>query len=118
MLAKPLISFDPDAAASGMSGIYGLPFTAEESYVVVIPVPFEATTSYGGGTAGGPLAVLEASRQVDLFDLELGKPYQAGIAMLDEADEVRAWSDEGKRLAKPIIEAGGDGDPAAVNALS
>ena len=53
--------FDPDAAAGEGSGIYGLPFTPAESRVVVVPVPYEATTSYGGGTSRGPAAVFEAS---------------------------------------------------------
>ncbi|MGA7617052.1 MAG: agmatinase family protein [Thermoanaerobaculia bacterium] len=98
--------FDPDAAASG-SGIYGLPFTANESYVVVIPVPFEATTSYGGGTARAPQAVLQASRQVDLFDHETGKPYAAGIAMLDVPEEIILLNRNGRAAALPIIESGG-----------
>src|ERR1044071_7868784 len=94
--------FDPDAAAGegGGSGIYGLPFTPEESRVVIVPVPFEATTSYGGGTSKGPEAVLEASKQVDLFDQETGRPYAPGIAMLDEA----------KKLAAAVIEKGGTVD--------
>ena len=40
--------------------------------VVVLPVPFEATTSYGAGTRGGPDAILAASRQVETFDPDLG----------------------------------------------
>lgn len=74
--------FDPDAPAAKNSGIYGLPFTPDEARVVIIPVPYEATTSYGKGTARGPAAVLRASKQVDLFDHETGRPYQSGIAML------------------------------------
>ena len=72
--------FDPDAAATAHSGIYGLPFTPAEARVVIVPVPFEATTSYGGGTSRGPRAVFDASKQVDLFDRETGRPYEAGIA--------------------------------------
>ena len=78
------MSFDPNAKASEESGIFGLTSTPEEARVVLVPVPFEATTSYGGGTAGGPAAILRASKQVDLWDLETGKPYEAGIAMLPE----------------------------------
>ncbi len=103
-------SFDPDAAAPAESGIYGLPFTPEESKVIVVPVPFEATTSYGGGTSEGPAAVLEASKQVDLFDHETGEPYRAGIAMLPIPEEVLEWSRIGVRLATPVIESGGAGD--------
>ena len=82
------------------SGIYGLPFTPEESRVVVVPVPFEATTSYGGGTAGGPAAVFEASKQVDLFDRETGRPYEAGIAMLDIPKMIVRWNAQAKKLGR------------------
>jgi agmatinase len=109
--------FDPNAAAAKDSGIYGLPDTPDNATVVLIPVPFEATCSYGGGTVDGPQAIFEASKQVDLFDLDTGKPYEAGIAMLEGVEEVRAWNDEARALAKPIIEAGGEGDPEPVNAL-
>jgi len=102
-------SFDPNAAASPDSGVFGLPHSPEEARVVLLPVPFEATTSYGGGTGEGPRAILEASRQVDLFDFETGRPYQHGIAMLDEPADVRRWGEEAKALAKPIVEAGGPG---------
>lgn len=105
------MTFDPNAAAAPGSGVFGLPHSPDEARVVLIPVPFEATTSYGGGAADGPAAILSASRQVDLFDIETGRPYEQGIAMLEEAPELRAWSDEAKALAKPIIEAGG-GDPS------
>ena len=104
--------FEPDAAAVGETGIYGLPFTAEDSKVVIVPVPFEATTSYGGGTSKGPEAVFEASKQVDLFDQETGRPYAAGIAMLDVPAEIVAWNDEAKQLAATVIEQGGVVDDA------
>src|SRR5262245_17327093 len=104
-----MASFDPSGAAAG-GGIYGLPFTAESARVVLVPVPWEATVSYGAGTAQGPAAILAASRQVDLFDRETGKPYEAGIAMLEIPATVRAWSDEARALAGPVIEKGGPGD--------
>jgi agmatinase len=99
--------FDPNAPAAPDSGIFGLTFTPDEAKVVLIPVPFEATTSYGGGTADGPAAILEASKQVDLFDLDTGRPYEQGIAMLELSADVRAWNDEAKAAAQPIIESGG-----------
>lgn len=102
-------SFDANAAA-GQAGIFGLPHTPEEAAVVLIPVPWEATVSYGSGTAKGPAAILTASRQVDLLDREMERPYEAGIAMLPMPDHVRAWSDEARVLARPVIEAGGPGD--------
>lgn len=107
-----ILDFDPDAAAVGETGIYGLPFTPEEAHVVIVPVPFEATTSYGGGTSNGPRAVFEASKQVDLFDQETGRPYTAGIAMLDVPHDVMAWNEEAKQVAATVIEQGGVVDDA------
>ncbi len=95
--------FDPDAAASEHSGIYGLPFTPDEAKVVIIPVPFEATTSYGGGTSRGPAAVFEASKQVDLFDHETGRPYEAGIAMLDIPRKIVSWNAKAKKLGRKHV---------------
>ncbi len=119
------IPFDPAAPALG-DGIYGLPHTPDEARVVLIPVPWEPTTSYRKGTAKGPDAILQASRQVDLFDQATGRPYEAGIAMLEPDPEIVAWNAEACAAAQPVIDAGGElgGDPeleaslAKVNALS
>ncbi len=101
------LSFDPNAPAVADSGIYGLPFAESDATVVLVPVPWEVTTSYGRGTAQGPGAILEASRQVDLYDLDVEKPYAAGIFMLPEDERVVAWNEEGRRLASVIIDAAG-----------
>ena len=117
-------TFDPDAAGGSGSGIYGLPFTPDQSHVIVIPVPYEATTSYGGGTSGGPRAVFEASRQVDLFDRDTGRPYQQGIAMLEIPKKIVRWNNQARKIAAPVIEKGGVVDGATrkaaaeVNAIS
>ena len=104
-------SFDPNAPTSG-DGIFGLSHTPEDSRVVLLPVPWEATVSYGSGASEGPAAILRASRQVDLLDRDTGKPYESGIAMLPISETVRAWSDEAKALAAAVIENGGTGgDP-------
>ena len=57
------------------SGFLGLPEEARRpaaSRVHVLPVPLERSVSYGAGTAAGPAAIIEASRQVELFDRALG----------------------------------------------
>ncbi|HKB80205.1 MAG TPA: agmatinase family protein [Thermoanaerobaculia bacterium] len=96
-------AFDPDAPARPKSGIYGLPFTPAEAKVVIIPVPFEATTSYGGGTSRGPAAVLAASRQVDLHDHETGRPYEAGIAMLPIPRQIVRWNADAKKIGRSRV---------------
>jgi agmatinase len=101
------MAFDPSAAAQPGSGVFGLPHTEEEAGVVLVPVPFEATTSYGGGTNQGPEAILSASRQVDLFDVETGRPYEAGIHMLEVPEHVARLDREARAAAEPVIAAGG-----------
>lgn len=55
----------------------------QRARVLILPVPYEATTSYGGGTRGGPGAIIESSRYLELYDQELdSEPYQVGICTL------------------------------------
>lgn len=42
----------------------------ERARVLILPLAFEATVSYGGGTGRGPAAIIEASQQVELYDRE------------------------------------------------
>jgi agmatinase len=111
-------SFDPNAPAGKDAGVFGLPFTEEESALVYLPVPWEATTSYGGGTSEGPRAILEASKQVDLYDLDVEKPYAAGLCMLQESEEVRAWNGAAKELAQEVIEGWGERPAEELEALA
>ena len=115
-----MTKFDPNAASTADSGIFGLPFSESESALVFLPVPWEATTSYGGGTSDGPQAILEASRQVDLFDLEVLRPYEAGLFMLEESAEIRGLNEVSKARAKEVIEAAGvvEGNPELEAALA
>lgn len=117
------MSFDPDAPAAAGT-LYGLPFTPEQARAVVIPVPWQATTSYRRGTREGPSAVLDASAQLDLYDLDFGSFWEEGIAMLPEDPEILALDREAEPDALAVIaalEAEGEADPGAlqrVNTLS
>lgn len=52
----------------------------DKAAYVILPVPYERTTSYMKGTEFGPQAIIEASEQLESFDDELGiEPYRAGI---------------------------------------
>ncbi len=58
------------------------------SRAVIFPVPLERTTTYMAGTRNGPAAILAASRNIELYDEELGtEPYNTiGIATLPPID--------------------------------
>jgi agmatinase len=112
-------SFDPDAAATPDSGLFGLSCTPDQSAIHVLAVPFDATTSYRPGTRFGPEAVLAASYQIDLFDRIFGKPYEAGIVLVQDP-QFDVWNEEARQLSEPIIELGGHigDDPDAQRALA
>lgn len=83
----------------------------ETSPVVVLPVPFERTTSYGKGTSAGPAAILRASQSMELYDEELAcEPAEIGIAteppFLPEAFEMEAAMAELERECRRHLEAG------------
>lgn len=57
----------------------------EAAGIVILPVPYEATVSYMGGTRFGPRRILEASRYLELYDHELdSEPHVVGVHTLPE----------------------------------
>jgi agmatinase len=101
------MTWNVDVEGPGGEGLYGIGTPLDQAGVVIVPVPFEATVSYGAGTAGGPDAILAASDQVDLFDLETGEPWRAGIAMQDVDPRVVQWNREARARAEEVIAGGG-----------
>ncbi len=90
-------SFDPTGMALSGRNIYGLPFTSEESDVVIIPVPWEVTVSYKKGTAHAPTRVLEASGQVDLYNPDVLDMWKRGISLEPIS---KTWTQKNTALRK------------------
>ena len=96
--------FDPNSP--GQAGhIFGLPFTEENAQVIIVPVPWEVTVSYTGGTATAPQAILDASTQVDLYVRHIKDAWKLGICMLPFPQEVLEESNALRKLARQHIEA-------------
>ncbi|HSF30057.1 MAG TPA: agmatinase [Candidatus Tectomicrobia bacterium] len=63
--------------------------TFERSQVVILPIPYEQTTTYGTGTKEGPHALIAASRHMELYDEELDyEVYQVGLHTLREVETI------------------------------
>ena len=78
--------------------------------VALLPVPYDGTASYRGGARRGPLAILEASPQLELYDEELQRePYRVGVATLPPLDvviEPEAMLRRVERAVSLILQAG------------
>lgn len=114
-------TFDPNGVA--LHGkLFGLPYTVQESELVIVPIPLDMTTSSGKGTHHGPQVVLDASAQVDLYDLTYKNFREKGIHMLDIPERIVDAAVEKKSQA--VIDALSNGneplqeDIAAVNQAS
>jgi agmatinase len=52
----------------------------QDARVVILPVPYEQTTSYGKGTKDGPEAIIEASPNLEFYDEQLDmEPWRVGV---------------------------------------
>lgn len=105
-------NFDPNGIGQINDGMFGLPFSDQECETVLIPVPWEVTVSYGGGTAGGPAAILEASYQVDLYDPFVQNAWHRGITMQPINNALKQKSDELRAKAEAYIDALANGADA------
>lgn len=80
----------------------------EAARAVVLPVPYDFSTSYQGGTRWGPGAILAASRNMEMWDEELGATYRAGIHTMDELEPTalgpQAMTDRVERAVSWILD--------------
>lgn len=81
---------------------------ADQAFFHVIPVPYERTVSYGGGTRKGPLAVMDASWQLETWDGK-SNPSQLGIHSADEVDCDAEPEQVMQRIAKSVEAAVNEG---------
>jgi agmatinase len=98
-----LSKFNPNGPSNPRNNILGLPFTEEEARLVILPIPWEVTVSYGAGTARAAEHVFHASMQVDLFDLETEDAWRKGIYMRQTDKKILMKSDYLRKEAELYI---------------
>jgi agmatinase len=76
----------PTGLPDNFGGLEAPHAALEGARAVVLPVPYDFTTSYQGGARLGPRAILSASRNMELWDDELGAIYRLGIHTLPELE--------------------------------
>ncbi|HHP7244384.1 MAG TPA: agmatinase family protein [Elainellaceae cyanobacterium] len=115
--------FDPSSIGIDNGNLCGLPFDYDSAKIILVGIPWEVTVSYHAGTALGPHAVLNASRQLDLYDFDNPNGWKQGIFMAAISDSILETNHEMRKQASRIIEAMERGkavedDPELVHVLT
>jgi agmatinase len=76
-----LSNYNPNEVSNPENNIFGLPTNEEDARLIIVPVPWEVTVTYGSGTARAPEAICKASLHVDLFDPDAPEAWKQGYFM-------------------------------------
>jgi agmatinase len=96
--------FDPNGVGIANGNIFGFPVTESEAEIIILPVPWDATASYGKGTSNGPKAILEASTQLDFYHPKLKNAWLTKVFMSPISDEWKNINDELCEAGKTYIQ--------------
>ena len=96
--------FNPNAAGNPNNNIFGLPFTEEDARVILLPVPWEVTVSFGSGTSRAADQIFKASLQVDLFDPDMEDYWKQGFFMKQPDKKILLKSDYLRKEAELYID--------------
>jgi agmatinase len=110
-----LSQFDPNTVGNPNHNIFGLPFTEDDARLVILPVPWEVTVSYGAGTSRATEHVYKSSKQVDLFDVDGNYGWKQGFYMRDIDRKMLMKSDYLRKEAELYIDYISQGDPVEKN---
>jgi agmatinase len=110
-----LSKFDPNIVSNPDNNIFGLPTTEEDARLIIVPVPWEVTVSYGAGTARAPEAILKASYQVEVFDPEVPEGWKEGFYMRPIDRKLLMKSDYLRKEAELYIDYISRGDEVSAN---
>ncbi len=108
-------NFDPNGVSNPNNNIFGLPTTEDSARMIILPVPWEVTVSYGSGTARAPEAIGKASFQVDIFDPEVPDGWKQGFYIRPIDRKILMKSDFLRKEAELYIDYISRGDDVSAN---
>ena len=79
--------FNPNKAVMANGNIFGFPGKEEDANIIIIPVPWDATVSYGKGTHFAPQAILKASTQLEFFHHDVENAFETNVFMTEVSSE-------------------------------
>lgn len=94
-------NFNPNGVGLKNGNFIGLPFDENDAQVVLLPVPWDVTVSFGDGTSTGPENILNCSAQLDLVDTDVKNAWKMGVFMRQPD---KAILDKSKALRKKAVQ--------------
>ena len=94
-------NFDPNGVGIANGNLFGFPVSEAEADIVIIPIPWDATASYGKGTSEGPKVILEASTQLDFYHPKLKDAWNTKVYLAPISQE---WSKINSKFCIEAIE--------------
>lgn len=79
----------------------------DKAKVAILPIPFDGTSTWGKGADKGPRALIQASMNMELYDIETkSEPYRVGIFTSQpvEAANTSEMVEEGYRAVKALLD--------------
>lgn len=88
-----MADFDPNGVGIANGNIFGFPVREDDANIVIMPIPWDVTTSYGKGTSKGPQQVLEASTQLDFYHPNCPRAHETKVFMTPISEEALKIND-------------------------
>lgn len=98
------MEFDPNGFALHNDNFIGLPADESSAELILLPVPWDLTTSFRPGTSNAPLDILNLSYQLDLFDPDFRDQWKKGIYFCPIDPRIQGLNDKNRPLAKQHID--------------
>jgi len=97
-------NYNPANAAVPNGNFFGFPFSNKESEIIIIPIPWDVTTSFKAGTSKAPELVKKASLQLDFYDFDLEKTLPFRISTDNSCyKQILSLNENNRKIAAKII---------------
>ncbi|MDR0421206.1 MAG: agmatinase family protein [Prevotellaceae bacterium] len=115
-------NFNPNDTGMPNGNFFALPYRVDESEIILISAPWDVTTSYRAGTANAPKQIINASLQIDLYDVDVKNAWEIKIGTHQYNEEIFNESAELRKKAEKVIEylenGGKSGDISLIHKLN